>query len=263
MPADPKVYDSARLAHAYAWHRPAVHPLVLAHVRDAMGDALPVAQALDAGCGAGASTAALLPLARQVTGLDPFLPMLQAAGLCVPQARFLQGRLEAIPCPDASFDLVASAGAINYTEPRLALAELARVLKLGGWLALYDFSDGRPQGEAGRTNDPVAAMRKAYPPSGGYALDLTGLPFADHGLSLSSALKLAFDLLMSPQQYLDYMMGDTGVEAAIAAGTPEPTVRAHMTGLVELALAGREANVRFGAELVVARRVARRVVPAA
>ena len=256
MPADPMVYDSARLAQAYAWHRPAVHPLVLAQLRAALGDELPVAHALDAGCGAGASTAALLPLARQVTGLDPFLPMLQAARSRVPQADFVQGRLEAIPCPGASFDLVASAGAINYTEPRLALAELARVLKPGGWLALYDFSDGRPQSEEGRTNDPVAAKRKAYPSSGGYALDLPGLPFNEHGLTLSSQQRFAFDLPMTAQQYLDYMMGDTGVEAAMAAGAAEPDVRAHMAQLVDRAFAGRDCAVRFSAELVVARRVA-------
>jgi SAM-dependent methyltransferase len=256
MPADPLVYDSTRLAQAYAWHRPPVHPLVLAQLRADMADGLPVAHALDAGCGAGASTAALLPLARQVTGLDPFLPMLQAARARVPQADFMQGRLESIPCPDATFDLVASAGAINYTEPRLALAELARVLKPGGWLALYDFSDGRPQSEEGRTHDPVAAMRKAYPSSGGYALDLPGLPFSEHGLSLSSRQRLAFDLPMTAEQYLDYMMGDTGVEAAMAAGAPEPAVHAHMSQLVRQAFAGRDCAVRFDAELVVARRVA-------
>lgn len=259
MPADPKVYDSPRLARAYACHRPAVHPLVLAQLHAVLDGGLPVAHALDAGCGAGASTEALLPLARQVIGLDPFLPMLQAARARLPTAGFLQGRLEAIPCAAASFDLVTSAGAINYTEPRLALAELARVLKPGGWLVLYDFSDGRPQAVDGHTHDlhdPVAAMRKAYPSSGGYALDLPGLPFSEHGLILSSQQRPAFELPMTAQQYLDYMMGDTGVEAAIAAGAPEATVRAHMAQLVDLAFSGQDRNVRFSAELVVARRVA-------
>ena len=61
------VYDSERLAAAYAFDRPPVHGQILRAARlDRQAD-----RALDVGCGAGLSTAALAPLARQVTGLEP------------------------------------------------------------------------------------------------------------------------------------------------------------------------------------------------
>ena len=51
------VYDSERLADAYAFDRPPVHEQILRSVRlSRQAD-----QALDVGCGAGLSTAALAP----------------------------------------------------------------------------------------------------------------------------------------------------------------------------------------------------------
>ena len=61
------VYDSERLATAYAFDRPPVHEQILRSVRLARQ----ADQALDVGCGAGLSTAALAPLARRVIGLEP------------------------------------------------------------------------------------------------------------------------------------------------------------------------------------------------
>ena len=40
-------------------------------------------------------------------------------------------------------DLVTAAGSLNYTDIGKSLAEIARVLLPGGYLALYDFSTGR------------------------------------------------------------------------------------------------------------------------
>ena len=65
------VYDSERLAAAYAFDRPPIHDKILRAARlDRQAD-----RALDIGCGAGLSTAALAPLAeagsRPGTGLRP------------------------------------------------------------------------------------------------------------------------------------------------------------------------------------------------
>jgi predicted TPR repeat methyltransferase len=61
------VYDSERLAAGYAFDRPPIHEQILRSARLARQ----ADQALDVGCGAGLSTAALAPVARQVTGLEP------------------------------------------------------------------------------------------------------------------------------------------------------------------------------------------------
>jgi hypothetical protein len=56
------VYDSERLAAAYASDRPPVHGQILQSARLSR----PADRALDVGCGAGLSTAALTPLAWQL-----------------------------------------------------------------------------------------------------------------------------------------------------------------------------------------------------
>ena len=66
------VYDSARVAAAYVFDRPPVHELILRRA----GLDRRARRALDIGCGAGLSTAALTPYADHVTGLEPVKTML-------------------------------------------------------------------------------------------------------------------------------------------------------------------------------------------
>ncbi len=108
------VYHSERLAAAYAFDRPSVHGQF---VRSAglTGNA---GRALDVGCGASLSTAALVPLARRVVGLEPVPAMLAHGRVVVPQARFVIAEAERLPFADASFDLVAAAGSLNYADLR-------------------------------------------------------------------------------------------------------------------------------------------------
>ncbi|MBB5208136.1 bifunctional demethylmenaquinone methyltransferase/2-methoxy-6-polyprenyl-1,4-benzoquinol methylase UbiE [Chiayiivirga flava] len=52
---------------------------------------------------------------------------------------------EALPFPDASFDLVTIAfGLRNVTDKQRALAEMHRVLKIGGWALVLEFSQVKP-----------------------------------------------------------------------------------------------------------------------
>jgi ubiquinone/menaquinone biosynthesis C-methylase UbiE len=118
------VYDSARLARGYAFDRPPVHAQILKSVRlDGRAG-----RALDLGCGAGVSTAALAPLSERVVGLEPIATMLAHRREVAPEVRFVTGSAEALPFASRSFDLVAAAGSLNYTDLPSALAEVARVL---------------------------------------------------------------------------------------------------------------------------------------
>lgn len=79
--------------------------------RDAHGShpvTMTAGRALDVGCGAGLSTAALAPLARQVIGLEPISAMLAHRQTVAPRAAFVIGQAERLPFPAGSFDLVAA-----------------------------------------------------------------------------------------------------------------------------------------------------------
>jgi ubiquinone/menaquinone biosynthesis C-methylase UbiE len=119
--------------------------------------------ALDVGCGAGLSTAALTPLARQVIGIEPVSVMLTHRRTVAPQARFVISRAERLPFGSGSFDMVSAAGSLNYTDLSSALPEIARVLTPDGTFLLYDFSVGRTSVSGGELADWFASFEQRFP----------------------------------------------------------------------------------------------------
>lgn len=97
---------------------------------------------LDLCCGSGQTTRFLVKQSNHVTGLDASPRSLQRAQQNVPEATFVEGWAEAMPLPDASFDLVHSSAAMHEMQPDQRLAifrEVWRVLKPNGVFALVDF----------------------------------------------------------------------------------------------------------------------------
>ncbi|MBV9714295.1 MAG: class I SAM-dependent methyltransferase [Solirubrobacterales bacterium] len=99
-------------------------------------DRLPLtarAQVLDAGCGSGRTLVELQDYGS-VHGveLDPqAAEVARSLGL----GEIAIGRLEQLPWPDATFDLITCLDVIEHTpDDRVTLRELGRVAKPGGWL---------------------------------------------------------------------------------------------------------------------------------
>ncbi|HEY1404815.1 MAG TPA: class I SAM-dependent methyltransferase [Pyrinomonadaceae bacterium] len=103
------------------------------------------ARILDAGCGTGLLTLAMLrtlPRPAQITAIDLSASSLHKARQAVDQelrgrphrVRFLQANLLSLPFADETFDFIATSGALEYVSLRDGLGELARVLKPGGHL---------------------------------------------------------------------------------------------------------------------------------
>ena len=98
---------------------------------------------VDVACGAGGF---LRDLARAfpragLAGVDLSLPYLQEAGRGLPGARLVQANAERLPFADASLDAVTCVYLFHELPPKirpLVAAEIARVLKPGGLLALAD-----------------------------------------------------------------------------------------------------------------------------
>ena len=209
------VYDSERLATAYAFDRPSVHGQFLeAATLSRLAD-----RALDVGCGAGLSTAALMPWARQVVGLEPIPAMLTHRRKVAPQAGFVIAQAERLPFAAGSFDLVTAAGSLNYSDLPSAFAEVARVLSPAGTFLLYDFSPGPRAANGEDLATWFDSFEQRYPwPDGWQPFDVRELPLTTYGLDLLSYTEVEARLAMTFDAYLRYMLSETNAEHAIASG---------------------------------------------
>jgi SAM-dependent methyltransferase len=120
-----------RAADEYERTRPDYPPAVL--------DALPLgedAEVLDVGAGTGKLTRMLAQRYRRVIAVEPLEGMRAILERVVPSAESRPGSAEAIPLPDASVDGVFAGQAFHWFANDQAIAEIGRVLRPGGVLAL-------------------------------------------------------------------------------------------------------------------------------
>ena len=112
---------------------------------------------LDVGCGTGLvalEAVKILGTAENITCLDPSAGMLSVARHKL-NARFMQGRAEAIPLPDESFDFLTMGYALRHvTSLDQAFQEYHRVLAKGGKVLLLEIT--KPLNRVG------AAVLKGY-----------------------------------------------------------------------------------------------------
>ncbi len=106
-----------------------------------VADVQPGLRVLDVACGTGVVAITAAQRGAHVTGLDLTPTLLERARWNADTAgssvTFVEGDAEALPFPDASFDVVLSQfGHIFAPRHEVAAAELLRVLRPGGTLAL-------------------------------------------------------------------------------------------------------------------------------
>lgn len=116
--------------------------IVATRVRDKLssGDG---ARVLDVACGTGDLSLTLFEITGAgVVGTDFCRPMLAiAAGKTSGRIRLIEGDALDLPFRDGTFDAVTIAfGLRNLSNVESGLAELSRVVKPGGWVAVLEFS---------------------------------------------------------------------------------------------------------------------------
>ncbi len=95
-----------------------------------------IVDVVDVGAGTGKLTSALAGRFDRVRAVEPDDAMRALLVENVPGVTPLSGTAESIPLPDADTDLVTVAQAWHWVDPVRATAEVARVLRPGGTLAL-------------------------------------------------------------------------------------------------------------------------------
>jgi 2-polyprenyl-6-hydroxyphenyl methylase/3-demethylubiquinone-9 3-methyltransferase len=156
MPVDNAIYD--RLADSwwdargFLFTLKALNPARFGYMRRILLDELrlspPGRRVLDVGCGGGLLAEEFARLGFEVTGVDPSEESLSVArqhargqGL---EIGYRHGTGEALPFPDASFDIVYCCDVLEHVaDLARVIAETARVLKPGG-LYFYDTFNRTP-----------------------------------------------------------------------------------------------------------------------
>lgn len=219
------LFGTAEVAAGYASARPAVHPQVVDLVRARVGLTGPVGTVVDLGCGAGASTAALLPIAGRCLGIDPSPSMVAAAGASVPGASFAVARAEAVPVGDGSVDLVAAAGSLDFADQDAARPEVLRILRDGGLLLAYDFGTGLRLGD-GRSLAPwFDDLLSRWPKPHRERPAFDPEAWEDNGLRAVDDVLFEIPVVLDRARYLDYLLTESNVTQAVAQGTDPDVIR--------------------------------------
>ena len=143
----------------------------------ALFEALPTltgTRLLELGAGTGKQTAGLLERGARLVSTDLGPRMLGRLHARHPDVPVAVARAEALPFADASFDGVCGAQMWHWVDAPVAAREVARVLRPGGWLALWwndVAAEGLPWYEAQQDRLEAAGT--------GYRRDYRASPYAD------------------------------------------------------------------------------------
>jgi SAM-dependent methyltransferase len=241
------LFATAGLDAGYATARPAVHPLVVAMLRQRMGRREPLGVALDIGCGAGLSTAPLDGMARLAVGLEPAAAMLCAHASTAPRAHFAAGAAEALPIRAGAVDLITAAGSLNYVDLDGFFAEADRVLTPAGAIAVYDFSQGRRFRDSEFLARWFDEFMRRYPKArdNARALDPESLAAAARGFRLAWSERFEAALRLDAAFYENYMMTETNVAYAAAQGTPLAGIREWVRESLAPVFSGKPHDIIF------------------
>jgi SAM-dependent methyltransferase len=243
----PNPFGTDDMAAGYATSRPPVHRRVIEQAFRQLSRPGTFQRALDIGCGAGVSTKALVDSARSCIGLEPSEAMLKWAPKIAPSAGFVVGSAESIPLRSRAVDLITAAGSLNYVNLDLFFPEAGRVLEPHGILLVYDFSAGRSFRNAASLDEWFYSFHRRYPPPANEARELSPGILAElsSGFHVDTHCQFEIGITLAPEFYLDYVMTETNVAAAVRNGVPLSEIRSWCAETLAPVWNGAEHEVLF------------------
>ena len=173
-PADPFVQFKAAQRESWSLFTPMeTGTTIPAFELVRFAEVAPGERVLDVACGTGVVAITAARMGAAAEGLDLTPALLERARQNAALARFSvvfrEGDVEALPYPDASFDVVLSQfGHMFAPRPEVAVSEMLRVLRPGGRLAFSTWPPddyvGRIFSLAGRQLPPPPGAPAAAPP---------------------------------------------------------------------------------------------------
>nr|WP_203606277.1 class I SAM-dependent methyltransferase [Streptomyces sp. SID11385] len=215
-------------AYAASFAKLCAYPV--AHLLDAAGVGAGTCL-LDVGTGPGTVAAAALARGARVTAVDPEPSMLTLAARTAPEAEVRAATLPELPFENGEFGAVVANFVLNHVgRPRAALAELCRVVRPGGRVAVTIWAKPPAPGQAllGRALAAGGAVRPPYLPAGpdpdeDFPRDEAGLGtlLAAAGLTDAACATLRWDHRASPEEWWSApAAGVAGSGRLVRAQTP-------------------------------------------
>jgi SAM-dependent methyltransferase len=193
----------AETAGVYERGRPEYAPAVVGAIAAELG--IPAAgPVLDLAAGTGKLTRALLGVGLDVVAVEPQPQLRELLAASVGRERVREGLAEAIPLPDKSVTAVTVADAFHWFDHALALAEIGRVLRPGGGLAVLSaVPDWNGASWAHEVGTLIAGMRTAHP-------KFDGPPWQESvrsagGWSDPREIRVSTSQPTSPERMVDYI----------------------------------------------------------
>jgi len=197
-----------------------------------LSGARPTDRVLDVACGPGFLTMAFAAACASARGVDA-TPAFVARATRVAAERglsnvsFALGDVNALPEPDAAYDVVACRAAFHhFTDPPRVLAEMARATKPGGTVVVADLL-GSPDPAKARLHDRIERL---CDPSHARALPLAELDAMVARQGLSVVHRLTGEMSYDVEEWLGH-------------GGPDATTADEIRALLEHAIEGDRADL--------------------